>query len=666
MKRKIMWMLAAILTICSTSVVTSCSEEDDNDSPKGKTDIEQQRLEEWEPCNKLTYISGIDSEDPDLQNVIRQRFPNQTQDLQKAEVAFVSIPTALSRIDELGDFYNRGGLIVMMRPSEEGFDSLGDGYLDDEDDGEEGYWDDEYNASEDFFASEEMDEVFFAYNKYEQHYTMYEEPEFDGKYTDEIKEMSADEWESIRQYNEQFPADSETKNAESLYDNDYDQNYNYFQARLDPFIDFIEDISEETSRRATRADDDGSDMKMEVEDGYFFVKDIPISLNHCIEKDYYWNKSSSVTLKYWVSSVYLLSSNGQSKAGDYYMVRSEITPHIKPLWEVAARTGGLFSWGRCRIYAYWFDNMTVEYELLDANNNSIANKIQYYKTPIPDNQNTEYSYSNGVSWSISGSGSLEIGKEGKKGSFSIGFTREVSSSVSYALKSIGYERNTSTTYPSFRYTAQNVKLDDDDYEDEAATNVNFPAIIHTEFSANTAWMWRVPRSSNLGADDNSTTHFNLRVKVKPVFASWYHWRGAVQYDSNKKTYNGYIASPFGWFNHTDKLPNPDRTPWGVIALKNAASSYTIGNIKIYKQEEFAAQGVKAPVYATISSSYNVNEVAKKYLPEGTYTLTYQALDPNHNNKVLGNWKYENIKIVQGQNAAEATTEISSINAQKLK
>ena len=627
MKRKMMWMLAAILTICSTSVMTSCSEDDDNDSPKGKTDIEQQRLEEWEPCNKLTYISGIDSEDPDLQNVIRQRFPNQTQDLQKAEVAFVSIPTALPRIDELSDFYNRGGLIVMMRPSEEGFDSLGDGYLDDEDDGEEGYWDDENNDSEDFFASEEMDEVFFAYNKYEQHYTMYEEPEFDGKYTDEIKEMSADEWESIRQYNEQFPADSETKNAESLYDNDYDQNYNYFQARLDPFIDFIEDISEETSRRATRADDDGSDMKMEVEDGYFFVKDIPVSLNHCIEKDYYWNKSSSVTLKYWVSSVYLLSSNGQSKAGDYYMVRSEITPHIKPLWEVAARTGGLFSWGRCRIYAYWFDNMTVEYELLDANNNSIANK---------------------------------------KGSFSIGFTREVSSSVSYALKSIGYERNTSTTYPSFRYTAQNVKLDDDDYEDEAATNVNFPAIIHTEFSANTAWMWRVPRSSNLGADDNSTTHFNLRVKVKPVFASWYHWRGAVQYDSNKKTYNGYIASPFGWFNHTDKLPNPDRTPWGVIALKNAASSYTIGNINIYKQEEFAAQGVKAPVYASISSSYNVNEVAKKYLPEGTYTLTYQALDPNHNNKVLGNWKYENIKIVQGQNAAEATTEISSINAQKLK
>ena len=659
-------MLAAILTISGTSVITSCSD-DDNASSNDKTNIEQQQLEEWEPCNKLTYISGIENEDPDLQNVIRQRFPNQTQSLNEAEVAFFSTSTALANLKELGDFYNRGGLIVMMRPSAEGFDSLGDDYLDDNDDGEEGYWDDEDNDDEDFNDNEEMDEVFFAYNKYEKHYTMYEEPEFNGNYTDEINEMSAEEWESIRKYNEQFPEDSELKNTEYLYDNDYDQNYNYFQARLDPFIDFIEDISESALRRTSRAEDDSSDLKTEVEDGYFFVKDMPISLNHCIQKDFCWNKNSTVTIKYWVSSAYMLSSNGQSKAGDYYIVRSEITPHIKPLWEVAARKGGLFNWGRCRIYAYWFDNMTVEYELLDANNKSIADKIQYYKHPIPDNQNTEYSYSNGVSWGINGSLSGEYGsKDGAKGSLSIGFSREWSSSVSYALKSIQYERNTSSTYPSFHYSAQNVKLDDDDYEDEAATNVNFPAVTHTEFSANTAWMWRVPRSTNLGVDDDSTTYFNLRVKVKPVFASWYHWRGAIQYDSNKKTYNGYIGNTDGWFTHSEKLPNPDRTPWGVIALKNAASSYTVGNIKIYKQSEFTAQGENAPLYATISSSYNMNEIAKKYLPEGTYALTYQAIDPNRNNKIVGTWKCENIKIEQGQNAAEATTEISTINAQKLK
>lgn len=62
----------------------------------------------------------------------------------------------------------------------------------------------------------------------------------------------------------------------------------------------------------------------------------------------------------------------------------------------------------------------------------------------------------------------------------------------------------------------------------------------------------------------------------------------------------------------------------------------------------------------------MNEVAKKSLPEGTYVLTYQAIDPNQNNKIVGNWKYENIKVEQGQNETDATTEISTISAQILK
>ena len=308
-------------------------------------------------------------------------------------------------------------------------------------------------------------------------------------------------------------------------------------------------------------------MELDVEDGYFFVKDMPISLNHRIEKDFYWNKSSTVTIKYWVSSAYMLSSNGQSKAGDYYIVKSEVTPHITPLWEVASKAGGLFSWGRCRIYAYWFDNMTVQYEMLDANNQSIADKIQYYKHPIPDNENTEYSYSNGFTWGLNGSITGEGGHEGGKGSVTLGFSLEWSSETSYALSSIQYERNTSTNSPSFTYSSNNVSLKDSDYEDERLTNTNFPAITHTEFTTNTAWIWRVPRNSNVGADDNS--------------------------------------------------------------------------------------------------SYNVNEVAKKNLPEGTYAITFQAIDPNQQNQVVGNWKYENIVIEQGQNATDATTEISTVNAVPL-
>lgn len=38
MNRKILWMLAAILTICGTGVITSCSDDDDTSS-NDKTDI---------------------------------------------------------------------------------------------------------------------------------------------------------------------------------------------------------------------------------------------------------------------------------------------------------------------------------------------------------------------------------------------------------------------------------------------------------------------------------------------------------------------------------------------------------------------------------------------------------------------------------------------------
>ena len=659
-------MLATILTFCGvTAVMTSCSDDDDKSSP-AMSDIERQQLEEWEVCSKPTFISGIEGEDPDFQAVINQRFPNQVGTLAEAEVAFLNYATAHAHLDALSDFYNRGGLIVIMRPTETGFDSLGDDYLDDGDDGEEGYFDDDDDEDERFTENEQMDEIFFAYNKFEEHYTMYEEIPFDGNYTDEVTELSEEDLKAIQDYHEQHPDETDNDTSEWLYDNDYDQNDNYFQARIDPFIDFIREISQNTRSRSTRATDDDGNMKVSVEDGYYFVKNIPISLNHHIEDGHCWNKSSCITLKYWVTPAYMLSSNGSDKAGDYYVVKSEIIPHLKPLWEVKSFPGGLFNWGRCRIYAYWFDDMEVEYNLEDEKRNSMEDYMEFYKHPVPDNDNTEVSYSNGFTWGLNGSVGGEYSKEGPKAQINVGFSLEWSSDRSYAIKSIQYERNTLTSRCRYRFWAPSVRLADTDYEDEAATNGNFPAITHTEFSLNTAWMWRLPMNKKIHVADNEETSFYLCIFVKPRFASWYHWRATAQFDGNKSTYNGYQGNKDGWYFNIEQLPAPDRTPWGVVALKNAASSTTVGNIKIYKQSEFSKQGVKAPVYATISSSYNVNEVAKKYLPEGTYTITYQTINPNKGNLVTGNWKYENVEIHQGRDVAEATTEISTINATLIK
>ena len=670
MKKSFQWLLGLFVAVSSACAMSSCSSDDDEPVPPQPevSDLEREKLAEWEPCEKLTYISGIESEDADFQSVLRQRFPRQTNNPAEAEVAFVNLAAAKAHYKELNEAYNRGALIVMMRPNRIDMAELAE-YLVDDDEDEEGYWDDDQTVDDFFSENEQLEEIFYAYTKADQFYTMYGEKPFDGNYPEEDHaELSEEVQQAIRAYHEQHPVETETDSRQWLYDNDADQNENYFQARFDPFVDFIEEIDRQKQKRAERRvfsrADDAADLSLSVEDGYFFVKDMPVSLNRTIEK-YSWSKSSTVTIKYWVSSAYMLSGNGQNKAGDYYMVKSEITPHIKPLWEVSSRPGGMFNWGRCRIYAYWFDSMDVEYQLLNESNQPFESNIQYYKHPIPDNENTETSYSKGFSWGLNGAISGEVGSEGPKAEASVGFSLEWSSETSYSLKSIQYERNSSSVYPAFRYWTNNVKLTDANYESEQETNVNFPAITHTEFSASTAWIWRVPRNSSIGVDDNRQTQFKLRVSVKPVFASWYHWRGAVEYDSNKNTYNGYTGSEDGWYRHTEKLPAPDRTPWGVLALKNAASSYTIGNIKIYKQAEFDAKGINAPVFTTIPSSYNVNEVAKKTIPEGTYAITYQAIDPNLGNSVVSSWKYENIVIEQGDSPASATTEISSINAQQI-
>jgi hypothetical protein len=67
---------------------------------------------------------------------------------------------------------------------------------------------------------------------------------------------------------------------------------------------------------------------------------------------------------------------------------------------------------------------------------------------------------------------------------------------------------------------------------------------------------------------------------------------------------------------------------------------------------------------SVINSWNVNEVAKRVLLEGTYTVTFEMRNANQGNKLLGRWKYENVKVKQGKTEQASTTEISTVNAVK--
>lgn len=620
--------------LAAVSMLMACS---DNDNPEPQTansigdGFVLNPNVQWVTCQQPTFIGTLGQEDEDLISVLNDRFPNRAA-IGDAEIAFVTPEEAAALGTQIDDFYDRGGLLVMMRPTVSNFGLLSDTVRDG-----------------DFTDNQDVDELFFAFNKYEQHYTMIDEPEFDGVY--QAVESSEDQMNESVEYGKANPLLSYEMPVYD-YDNETEYNTNYWNIRFTPFINWIDEMAglrlAAQSGATTRAADipDYKTLKVNINsEGQVFETNFPFSMNNVItsgvSEEWSLNKSSVISVRYTVYPVYMFSCNGDN-AGDYYIVTGKVTPHNDVMWGPMEKAGGLFNMGRCRIYGYWFKDMDVAFDLLDGN--QMAEGLRYQQTPIPENENSTVDYTNGFSSSISGS--LSGGYRGaKKGMLtaSLGFQVGWESKTSYSLKTVAYTRDSSSPTVKYNYYTNNVKLTDNGIDNLAE---NFPAACRTEFDANSVWVWHVP-IGHAGVQDNSSKNFTVRVKVRAAYSSWYHWRGAVSYDSNRKDYST------NEFSYSMNLKPLNRQPWGIIALKNAAKDYTVRNIKVY------ADGQEQ---ATIPSTYEYNERGTVTMKEGTYSLTFEYCDPNQGNKVIGQGTITGIKVKAGKTPSEATTEVSTAEA----
>ena len=77
------------------------------------------------------------------------------------------------------------------------------------------------------------------------------------------------------------------------------------------------------------------------------------------------------------------------------------------------------------------------------------------------------------------------------------------------------------------------------------------------------------------------------------------------------------------------------------------------NIKIYKKGEEK----KSPV-ATISNTYRPQELAQTAVDEGTYTVTFEYINPD-NNKVMKTGTLSNVTVSMGRTLESATTSLST-------
>ena len=478
-------------------------------------------------------------------------------------------------------------------------------------------------------------------------YVMYDEPVV---LTDEegTPSMTESEWKDLVAINKGQQDDGGVSLLD--YDNDPEHNLNYYQARLDPFVEWLDNTYMERNNLLTAGGIDYDNMKADIDQmGQRVTANYPFSLNKYIDKatgsdpDYLY-KSGSISIEFRIFPLHMQSSNG-AKAGDYYGVVSAITPHNQSMWGPYAAAHG---WCRNRIYGYWFSGMDVATSLVYENGYDVQG-LEYFDRPIPENPNSSKSYSSGKSTSISGTvsgGYTKVPGWGINGAFSAGGTW--TSSTNYTLETINYMLDSSTPTVKYHYWSENVKLTDD-WDDWSIINQNFPASVRSEFTSRTMWVWFIP---NHTVPDRSTTSFRLKTKIRLQYSTWYHWRGSHEFDSNLANHEVNVPE-YSWV-----LDRPDRTPWGFVRLRNASSN------EMAHVSFFGGDTPEGEPLATLTTSYGKGDEARIALPEGKYCITWDIINGD-SGQLLGRYIYKNVNVHQGADEQSATLRISSVDAEPL-
>lgn len=618
MAKNLQWLILAIFSF-SVTLLTGCAETD-NGNPtisdeEGVTNQVYDPSTYWLVSDKVAFMSGIETMPADFQTALKQRFPKQTDNMEEAQVIFFDMDkfnedlSTLSgdKLKEVSEFFGKlmemelehHAAIVML--SAKGLTySETDGTLDN--------W----------------KKLFMATHGYgDTYYLLDEQEEADPVVANQI---------------------NSTKDT------------NYWNTRLSHFVEWLIDYDAEQednsaalaprmSNRADNSDNPFDQVKMNMSTGVQRINfDMPFSLHRQIDKaggsdPDRLDCDASVSVRLRITPMYMLSANGDY-AGDYYYVRSTITPHNQEMWRPFI---GAHGWTRNRVYGYWLDYMKYQITLCDKNYKSIDG-VEYFNLPIPQNKisSTEYgeSFDFGLSGQVKVGPTYELGKPTKvAGEAQLGFSARWSESVKYKFENINYVRNTSTPTVEYTWSSYNVELNDD-WDNMYKY---FKPDTHSEFDCENIWMWHVKPTASNGIKDNSNVGFNISVLIMLSYSSWHHWRGTAQFDDNKVNHL-VVPARLGM----SAVTPPNRETWGLIEVTNI-SDYTMRNVKILQNNK---------VVKTIDGTYAKDKAAVAAMKEGTYSITFEYINAN-TNQVVKSGTFNNVVVKMGRDKESATTKLST-------
>ncbi|MCR4592397.1 MAG: hypothetical protein K5672_04505 [Bacteroidaceae bacterium] len=617
-KRMFQWVKVAALVMCLPLCVTSCT---DSEEDEGQIEyLDPPQVESIEPCNSVTaFVSDMSSEK--YSRVVDAMFPKRVT-LEEAEIAVVTSAEIGSFDGKLFSVYERGGTIVVVKPDGRHYEEFADFY-----------------GLEKKMSEINFGEILaFAFNKDHRYYTLY----------DDTDEETHDEQHYIQKLNRLSEWLTE------LYQPAYTR-------------------STFAANAAQTRSSDNPDFDMEYPDEKACFN-IPVQLHYTIMKQassdpdkHEKDGSIDVDLSVWYA--YGNSGNKPKDQGDYYFAKCKVTAHNDDVWNpYRHRHCGVFSY----IVGYFMREMQVSYKLENHHQGNVSFQ-EFISDPKPMTSVGEASYSHSEGWTLGGGLTLSGGFDQTNGghaeaSASFSFSHSWSNSSDKTLKDLTTENNSKDGQVKMRYIFNNLnKMGQKNFTDYGFSETNYTSVSRSNAELTSSCAWRVPIGTWGVEDNNNKTRFKIHLCIHPIYGTD-HWEGGLgkkfHHDSwtNQRTYNNTGDSEFDFY-----LSAPNRTPYGILAVKNGYStneSVVMTDVKVWP--EGADPSKDTPIGST-TSSYNSEQVVKFTLNAGKkYTIRYNLYDTSYNpQKFKGLYEVTGIEIHTGNDEASATTEVSTVKGKKI-
>lgn len=558
---------------------------------------------------------------PEVRTSLESYLTNITS-LDEAQVAVVKSEDIGTYEGKLLDLYNRGGLVVVAHPTDEGFATFA------------GKYDiPNYMPTE---SSQYL--LLFATDNNNHHYALYADGPFDGNYTDDIETYEPEE-----------PIN------EAIVEPQLESEETYYKRRIFEFFRWIKQDRNVARTRAASQWGGNYQPNITEPSSVRLTHNFEVKMNHEVyhmwgcSRDYL-NVTGSIDVVYNIYNAYVFGGN--SNSGDYYFVTRNVTVHNGNSYQPYNKWhGGIKEW----VTGYYMEGLELQSKLKDVKGGGNINDLkdmQFAVDPTPGSSIGSSSYTSGYSLNLTGS--LTAGTQ--KG-VSMGFGASYSSSHTKNISDLEIQKLTDSQNCEVKYDytiknilKSNVVLTTNDGNKKLTADV--PAIARSDFDAVSDWCWLVPAGTN-GVGDNTTTQFNLYTHFEFRYGCQVRIIGAwgTVFDKNRH----YSAT--GACYQVVTMPN--RQPFGILDVQNV-HDYKIGNIRIWKQGE---QGTPSKVFFELGHSIKAGENEDIALPVGTYYIEYCQMDGDNN--ILSTWKMENVELHSGNTRDDAATTASTEKAQKI-